>query len=120
MTTDRDTAEERIVDAAQQHWQQDEQELDADTLRALRGIRHSAIEKLQRQSSWSIWLPVSGAALAAALVATVVMWPQQADIAPDMQIADLDILAFETDLELLEELDFYLWLEEIRDENSAG
>lgn len=120
MTTERDTAEERIVDAAQQSWRLGERELDADTLRALRGIRHRAIEKLHKPASRSAWLPVSGAALAAALVAAVVMWPQQADVALDMQIADLDILAVDTDLELLEELDFYLWLAQIRDENSAG
>lgn len=120
MTTDRDKAEERIVDAAQQHWQKDEQELDANTLRALRGIRHRAIAKHQRKSAWTTWLPVSGAALATALVVAVVWWPEQAEIAPDIHIADLDILAVDTDLELLEELDFYLWLEEIRDESSAG
>lgn len=120
MKTERDIAEEQIVNAAQQHWQKDDQELDADTLRELQGIRHSAIAKLQRKSAWATWLPASGAALAAVLVVTVVWWPQQPEVARDIQIADLDILAVDTDLELLEELDFYLWLEEIRNDSSAG
>jgi hypothetical protein len=91
--------------------------LDAATRSRLTQARARALEELagRRGLSWSPrWLVPAGAAAAAALAAWLVLvGPEPAD--EPLQAADfgdLELLLAEEDLEMIEELDFYAWLEE--------
>jgi hypothetical protein len=94
--------------------------LDGPTRAKLAQVRNSALERTQRPSlTDGLLLPprwvagLSAAALTA--VAVLVVWQNGA--APDgpVEVAafnDLDLLLAEDELEMLEELEFYAWLEE--------
>lgn len=91
--------------------------LDSATRSRLRQARLSALETAPRGrmrlalGQRPVW---ASASLAAALVAAWMLWaPQHAD-SPEVgpPVADLDILLADEDLAMLEELEFYTWLEE--------
>ena len=91
--------------------------LDAATKSRLTQARVRALDELpgSLRKRWSPrWLVPAGAAAAVALAAWLVLVPRPQPEEP-MQIAalgDLELLLAEEDLELIEELDFYAWLEE--------
>jgi hypothetical protein len=99
--------------------------LDGRTRSALTQARHAALAELEdrkRQGAWKVWGTLSGAA-AAALVVAVVFGPlwtttQQAQIQQTqdggaMPFEDFDIVADAENLELLQNLDFYAWLDSV-------
>lgn len=88
--------------------------LDADTLGRLAGARHRALAARRsafgRSPRW--WQAVGGLALAASIVFGVSLWlhgPMQGPLPPSP--ADLEMLAEDDDLELLQKLEFFRWLE---------
>ena len=93
-------------------------EIDAATRSRLTQARYRALEELPTsRAGRSVWrgpfAPV-GAIAAAALVAFLVFRQPEPAIEPALEVAaaaDLEILLGEEDLELLEELEFYAWLE---------
>jgi hypothetical protein len=93
--------------------------LDGRTRSALTQARQTALaelEKRQGQGAWKLWGPLSGVA-AAALVVAVVFGPvwtttqQAAQGSGAVPFEDFDIVADAENLELLENLDFYAWLD---------
>ena len=94
-------------------------ELDDDTLRALRKARHRAVEASERRPAWL--MPLGGLAMAATVAAfSVSLWlaePQPEMNAQLPPLEDLALLGDAESLEFYEDLDFYLWLD---DENDAG
>lgn len=94
-------------------------ELDDDTLRALRKARHKAVEASERRPVWL--MPVGGLAMAATVAAfSVSLWMAEPQPGVDAQLLPLEDLALLGDaesLEFYEDLDFYLWLD---DEKDAG
>jgi len=91
-------------------------DMDGATRSRLASIRREALAAGQHRRGW--WLPVS---LATAMTALALIWmiPQQqsnheTDIAA---IEDLDLLASDVELDLLEDVEFYQWLD---DANHAG
>ena len=91
--------------------------LDGRTRSALNQARHAALTELegrQRQGAWRFWGPLSGVA-AAALFVAVVFGPVWTTLQPTpdnaMPLEDFDIIADAENLELLEDLDFYAWLD---------
>jgi hypothetical protein len=92
--------------------------LDARTRSRLNQGRQQALAALESRSAlWSRWLP-AGVAAAVAMVA-LVMWnggeqPGAFD-APDFAVStmasDFEILLDEDELEMLEDLEFYSWIE---------
>jgi hypothetical protein len=92
--------------------------LDGRTRSALTQARHAALAELEsrkREGAWRIWGPLSGVA-AAALVVAVMFGPvwtttRQAQDSSALPIDDFDIIADAENLELLENLDFYAWLD---------
>jgi len=62
----------------------------------------------QQRSSRRVWIPMAGLATAAAVVLVSFVLVQQ----PQIQDTSLDLWLTGDDLELIEELDFYAWLEE--------
>lgn len=92
--------------------------LDAQTRARLAQARLGALAK--RRDSLAAWLSgpqalLAAGATAAAVAAFVVLWrlPSPEVQTPDMAaLQDLEILLDEDALDMLEELDFYTWLEE--------
>jgi hypothetical protein len=62
----------------------------------------------QQRPARQVWLPLAGLATAAAVILVSFMLIQQ----PTVQDTGLDLWVASDDLELIEELDFYVWLEE--------
>jgi hypothetical protein len=94
-------------------------ELDDDTLRALRKARHKAVAASERRPAWL--MPVGGLAMAATVAAfSVSLWMADSQPGVDVQLPPLEDLALLGDaesLEFYEDLEFYLWLD---DEKDAG
>jgi len=92
--------------------------LDGETRSKLTQARYRALEELKprRQTLWSRALvPVGAAAVVATL--TVMLWQGQILSVDDgnfdvAAVTDLEILLSEEELDMIEELEFYAWLEE--------
>jgi len=86
-------------------------QLDAATLSKLNRGRHAALAELHgRRAQWQRWAPAGG--VAAAVVVAVMLALQPTDV--DMVVPavdDMDILLGEESIEMLEDLEFYAWLD---------
>ncbi len=109
--------EKRIGQALRQHSDQ----LDAATRSRLARARSAAIDELRdNRFSWrNRWLPL-GAAAAAAVVVALLLSPNSPVPVPDSStriepLEDLDIVLAEDSLELIEDWEFYRWLEDVQD-----
>jgi len=99
--------------------------LDAQTRSRLNQGRQQALEAASSRSfAWQVWMP-AGAAAALAMV-TIVMWNgvEQPDAFDDPTVAsDFEILMDQEldqdDLEMLEDLEFYAWMELDEELNGA-
>ena len=93
--------------------------LDGARLSELNRARHRALEELERGASFKRWgtmLPAgTAAALVLTLVAVLVLWPDgtsvELPVAPSSAELDFEMLINEDSLEMLEELEFYSWLD---------
>ena len=90
-------------------------ELDAATLSRLNRRRHEALDEVRDGRpglQWAPWMPVGGVA-AAAVVAIVVVTGGGPDIVPveTDRAADLEIILEGEEFEMLEELEFYSWID---------
>ena len=91
------------------------QAIDGQTQSRLNRGRQKALAELKRRRAVSVlgsWAPATG--VAAAAVVAVVLWSGNrppADVAPPSSATDLEILLNEDNLEMLEELEFYSWIE---------
>ena len=97
------------------------EQLDAATLSKLNRARHAALAEMQQPTrQWSRWMPATGVA-AAVLVAVMVMQnPAGFDEPLPAAVADMEILLGEDSLEMLEDLEFYSWLDVVEQENDVG
>ena len=97
------------------------EQLDGATLSRLNRARHAALAEMRQPTrQWSRWVPATGVA-AAALVAVIVMQnPAGFDEPLPAAVADLEILLGEDSLEMLEDLEFYSWLDVAEQENDVG
>jgi hypothetical protein len=92
--------------------------LDGETRSKLTQARYRALEELKprRQALWARALvPVGAAAVVATL--TVMLWQGQIPSVDDgdfdvAAVTDIEILLSEEELDMIEELEFYAWLEE--------
>jgi hypothetical protein len=90
--------------------------LDGRTRSALTQARHAALAELKgsRRTAWRVWGPLSGVA-AAAFVLIVMFAPlrltrESAEVAMT-PFEDFDMVAEGDNIELMENLDFYAWLD---------
>ncbi len=103
---------ERFVAAARAALERRAEALDAETVARLADLRREALA--QRRAPRRRWVEVAGvAAVAASALLVVSLWfsagnVQPPGLAPLME--DLELLSTREDLELFEDLDFYLWL----------
>jgi hypothetical protein len=96
--------------------------LDGATLSKLNRSRHQALAELQRpRRQWSRWMPATGA-VAAILVAVVIVQSPSAinDVAGITTVTDMEILLGEDSIEMLEDLEFYSWIDAAEAEGDVG
>lgn len=97
--------------------------LDARTRSKLTQARHRALDEVTKGAArrrW-IWAPAGGFALAA--IVAVVMWSGglRSGAAPDsLALEDIDIVADSENLDMLEDVEFYTWLEDAAPDRQTG
>jgi len=106
--------DEDLVRQAKELFDDSVERLDAATLSRLNRSRHEALAELERTKpvgQWARWMPATGVA-AAALVA-VVVWQGvvvEGPLPVTSEVTDFEILIGEDSLEMLEDLEFYSWI----------
>ena len=103
MSFDTDHA---LVEKVKQQLDRHAESVDELTLARLVEARRLALAR--HSTSLRYWIPLGGLAMAAAVALVSFMLVQQ----PQIQDIGLELWVASDDLELIEELDFYAWLEE--------
>jgi hypothetical protein len=114
--------DEQLAEAAKQAFDQSVDGLDAATLSRLNRGRQAALaETRQPVRQWLRWMPATGVAAAVLLALVIQQGPGDVDViaAP---AADLEMLLGEESIEMLEDLEFYSWLdtEELAGDGDLG
>lgn len=112
--TDEQRHEERFEAKAKRLFDESVQGIDGRTQSRLNRGRQKALAELARRPAnlLAVWAPATG--VAAAAVVAVVLWSGNrppAEIGAASSAADLEILLDEDSLEMLEDLEFYSWIE---------
>ena len=100
--------------------------LDGSARSRLTQARHAALDALDDRPRFALHrLAPAFALVLVAVVAVGLLWPSaQLEPAPvptaAETMADMELLAIDTELELLADLEFYLWLESAMPESDAG
>ncbi len=126
MNVRKDTgADELFARKAKELFDESVEDLDANTRSRLNRGRQAALQQLASgKPVWVQWAPAAG--VAAAAVFAVVLWTgnQPVDeLTPDARASDFEILLTEDSFEMLEDLEFYSWIdldEEIEAPQEAG
>jgi hypothetical protein len=104
-----------MVDKAKALFDDSVDGLDAATLSRLNQGRHRALAELERKglaNRWSRWAPATGIAATVLLAVMVMRGPEGIDaLEGSVTASDFEMLLGEDSLDMLEELEFYLWLE---------
>jgi hypothetical protein len=107
------TAEEAFAKKAKQRFDESVARLDGETQSRLNRSRHAALAELENgRPAWVQWMPATG--IAAAAVLAVVVWtgmPVTDELASPDVASDMEILLTEDSLEMLEDLEFYSWID---------
>ena len=107
------TAEDAFVERAKQRFDESVAGLDGETRSRLNRGRQAALAEIASGGrAWIDWAPAAGVTVAA-LVA-VVMWtgsPPTDELMPSNASTDIEILFTEDSFEMLEDLEFYSWIE---------
>jgi hypothetical protein len=95
--------------------------LDAATLSTLNRGRHRALEASRTQAiDWLRWAPVTGVAVAA-LAAVLVMQPDPAALeSTPASVTEMEILLGDESMEMLEDLEFYAFIDEFEADDDVG
>jgi len=96
-----------FVEAARQQLDEQADALDELTLARLRAARKRALDTAPKRDWY--WIPAFGTAIAVALALAVLIWPSNSQLPGALD--DWEIVASQDDLELIEEFEFYEWLE---------
>jgi ferric-dicitrate binding protein FerR (iron transport regulator) len=106
-------ADEAFAEKANKLFAHSVESLDAETRSKLNRSRQAALAEIRSGSRrWVQWGPAGGVAVAA--VAALVVWTGglQVDVLDSPEVAsDMEILLTEDSLEMLEDLEFYSWME---------
>jgi hypothetical protein len=110
----KDTAaDEAFAEKAKQLFDESVESLDAETRSRLNRGRQAALEQMAAgKPVWVQWAPAVG--VAAAAVFAVVLWTgnQPVDeLTPEATASDFEILLTEDSFEMLEDLEFYSWMD---------
>jgi hypothetical protein len=88
--------------------------LDARTRSRLTQARNRALDEVKKgvvQRRW-IWAPAGGFALAAVVAVGVVLWSGRSTPPAPAALEDLEIVADSENLDLLQDVEFYAWLDQ--------
>ena len=118
--SERQTDEDRKLEEwSKRTFDRSTQEIDAATRSRLTQARVRALEELASGKgfawTWRASMVPAGAAAAAALAVWLVLMQSNGGSEPPLQAGafdDLEMLLGEEEIEMIEELDFYAWLEE--------
>lgn len=106
-------ADDAFAEKARQLFDESVANLDGETRSRLNRGRQAALAEISSGSRrWTLWAPAGGVAVAA--VAALVVWTDssQIDVINSPEVAsDIEILLTEDSLEMLEDLEFYSWIE---------
>lgn len=109
--------DDKLARGARRLFDESVEGLDANALSRLNRSRHKALAELDsRQSAIRPvrWLPAAGVAAAAVAVVVVMRGPADVGFVEEPVTAtDFEILLDEQSLEMLEDLEFYSWLETV-------
>jgi hypothetical protein len=107
------SAEDAFAEKAKQLFDESVDGLDGETRSRLNRGRHAALAELDTaRPAWIRWAPAAG--VTAAAVMALVMWtgnPVVDDLGLPAAATDMEILLTEDSLEMLEDLEFYSWIE---------
>ncbi len=112
---DNVTEDDALVAKAKGLFDESVQRLDAATLSRLNRGRQMALDQAGGHRvgiRWTQWVPATG--VAAATVFAVVLWTGNRpidDLTPPAQATDFEIILEGDDFEMLENLEFYSWIE---------
>jgi len=94
--------------------------LDAATLSKLNRGRQAALAELGKPAAqWSRWMPATGVAAAVLVAVMVLQSPAPVNEIPT-SVTDMEILLGEDSIEMLEELEFYSWIDVADLEGDVG
>ena len=105
-------SDEKFAQQAKELFDASVEELDAATLSTLNQGRHRALAAAESQRPALLrWVPATGVA-AATLVAVMVILPgpSEVEVMPTA-VTDMEILLGEDSIEMLEDLEFYSWID---------
>ena len=115
-------ADEAFVEQAKKHFDESVANLDGATRSRLNQGRQAALAELGTGGRrWVQWVPAAG--VAAAAVFAVVLWtgsPPVDDLTPPTASADIEILLTEDSFEMLEDLEFYSWIDLEEETDASG
>lgn len=96
--------------------------LDAATLSRLNRSRHKALAELQRpRHQWTHWMPATGVAAAVLVAVMMLQSPTAVDDFPAAaNVTDMEILLGEDSIEMLEDLEFYSWIDTANMDSDVG
>ena len=106
-------ADELFAEKAKQLFDESVESLDGETRSRLNRGRHAVLAELTTaRPVWVQWAPAAG--VAAAALFAVVLWTgnQPVDeLTPEATASDFEILLTEDSFEMLEDLEFYSWID---------
>ena len=106
-------AEDSFTLRAKKYFDESVENLDGETRSRLNRARQAALAELKvGGAKWIEWAPAAG--VAAAAVVAVVIWtgdPPSDVLTPASANADIEILLTEESFEMLEDLEFYSWID---------
>jgi len=111
--------EDEFLQKSRQLLDESAQQLDAHTLSRLNQARQRAIDSRLHSRRFGLAIPATATAVVTIAVVSGWLWMPHSPVPQQPQIAmeDMEIISSDTELELLEDLDFIAWLAE---EDHAG
>ena len=107
-----DAADKAFVEQAKKHFDESVANLDAATQSRLNRGRQAALEEAARGGNpWLQWAPAAGVAAAAAVAVIVWTGMRPGEEPMPSPNVDIEILLTEESFEMLEDLEFYSWVE---------
>ncbi len=119
--------DKRFEESAKAVFDDSVERLDAATLSKLNQSRHAALAEMANASparQWSRWMPATGMAAAALVAVIVLRGPATVDplVGSNATVTDFEILMSDDALDMIEELEFYTWIDvaEFESRDNAG
>ncbi len=119
--------DKRFEENAKATFDESVERLDAATLSKLNQGRQAALAEMASPESWrqwSRWMPATGMAAAALVAVVVLRGPASIEplVGPGSTVTDFEILMGDDALDMIEELEFYSWIDvaEFESTENAG